>query len=148
MTAHSNTHPETDALRILSFESRRADDMAGLIERHGGVPLMVPSMREVPLEDNTEAIRFADRLLAGEIDIVVLLTGVGLRTLVEAVAQHHPADRLAAALGRVTTISGAFFENRGMSSSTGFPVHLTCELPVIGESSVTEVTPKKAVCLT
>ena len=105
MTAHSNTHPETDALRILSFESRRADDMAGLIERHGGVPWMAPSMREVPLEDNTEAIRFADRLIAGEIDVVVLLTGVGLRTLVEAVAQHHPADRLAAALGRVTTVA-------------------------------------------
>jgi uroporphyrinogen-III synthase len=44
-------------------------------------------MREVPLESNTEAIAFADRLERGEFDLVVLLTGVGTRALIATVEQ-------------------------------------------------------------
>jgi len=42
-------------------------------------------MREVPLESNAEAIAFADDLIAGEFDIVMLLTGVGARALLDIV---------------------------------------------------------------
>jgi uroporphyrinogen-III synthase len=49
--------------------------------------MSAPSMREVPLESNTEAIAFADRLERGEIDLVVLLTGVGTRALIATVEQ-------------------------------------------------------------
>ena len=52
-------------LRVCSFESRRRDEMARLIEKQGGVPTLAPAMREVPLEDNLAAYDFADRLLAG-----------------------------------------------------------------------------------
>ncbi len=44
-------------------------------------------MREVPLESNTEALAFADRLERGEFDLVVLLTGVGTRALIATVEQ-------------------------------------------------------------
>ena len=66
-------------LRVLSLESRRAAEMAELIRKQGGVPLVAPSMREVPLEDNHEAFRFAERLFAGEFEMAILLTGVGTR---------------------------------------------------------------------
>lgn len=46
---------------------------------------MAPSMREVPLESNTEAIVFSDALIRGEFDLVILLTGVGTRALVDVV---------------------------------------------------------------
>jgi len=94
-----------EGLRIVSFESRRANEMAELIRRYGGEPIIAPSMREIPLSQNKAALDFVRRLEAGEIDIVVLLTGVGTRTLVEAVAGEYPREKLAAALGRVTLVA-------------------------------------------
>src|SRR5260370_17111302 len=52
-------------LRVLALESRRAPEMAKLIANHGGEPGAAPSMREVPLESNTEALEFARTISAG-----------------------------------------------------------------------------------
>ena len=76
-----------DGLRVLVLESRRARELATLVTTYGGEPISAPSMREVPLESNTEAIAFADRLERGEFDLVVLLTGVGTRALIATVEQ-------------------------------------------------------------
>jgi uroporphyrinogen-III synthase len=46
-------------------------------------------MREVPLESNTEALAFADALVKGEFDVVVLLTGVGTRALADVVERSR-----------------------------------------------------------
>jgi len=70
-----------DGRRVLSLESRRAVEMAELIRRQGGDPFVAPSMREIPLEADEETVRFAERLFAGEFDLMVLLTGVGTRQL-------------------------------------------------------------------
>ena len=59
--------------------------MRSLIERHGGVATIAASMREVPLENNTAVFEFLDRLLAGDFDAVIFMTGVGARTLLEVV---------------------------------------------------------------
>jgi uroporphyrinogen-III synthase len=72
-----------DGLRVLSLESRRANEMAKLIRTYGGEPFMVPAMREVPLESNRQALEFIERLIAGKVDLFVCLTGVGIRTLSE-----------------------------------------------------------------
>ena len=76
-----------DGLRVLVLESRRARELATLVTTYGGEPMSAPSMREVPLESNTEALAFADRLERGEFDLVVLLTGVGTRALIATVEQ-------------------------------------------------------------
>lgn len=89
---------------VAAFESRRLDDMARLIERHGGVAHVAPSMREVPLEDNHGAIDFANRLMTAQIDAVILLTGVGTRHLVAAVERHVDRERFLDALQDTTTI--------------------------------------------
>jgi uroporphyrinogen-III synthase len=88
-------------LRVFAFESRRATEMAQLIRSREGEPFVAPSMREAPLEQNEEAFAFAERLFAGEFDMVVLLTGVGTRLLNKALASRYPAERFAEALGRV-----------------------------------------------
>ena len=86
---------------MLSLESRRAKEMAALITSHGGQPHVAPSMREVPVESNNEALAAADRLTAGEFDVVVLLTGVGTRALLDVVAAARgSADSLIGALRR------------------------------------------------
>jgi uroporphyrinogen-III synthase len=36
----------------VAFESRRAQEMATLISTYGGIPIVVPSIRETPLEEN------------------------------------------------------------------------------------------------
>lgn len=87
-----------DGLTVLAFESRRATEMAELIRRRGGTALSAPSMREVPLDAGPAAGEFVRDLEAGAIDVVILLTGVGTRTL--AAASGLPAARFAAALGR------------------------------------------------
>ena len=92
-------------LRVVSFESRRAPEMAELIRRHGGDPISAPSLREVPLSENREALDYVARLAAGEVDIVILMTGVGLRTLARAVAAEYPQARLAAALRQATLVA-------------------------------------------
>lgn len=76
-----------DGLRVLVLESRRAKELATLVVTFGGEPLSAPSMREVPLESNTEAIAFADALERGEFDLVILLTGVGTRALIATIEQ-------------------------------------------------------------
>jgi uroporphyrinogen-III synthase len=90
--------PQT--IRVVSLESRQAPAMVRLLERHGCEPLSAPSMREVPLTDQEEAFRFGERLLAGEVDVVVLLTGVGTRLLVEALSTRWPEADVIAALAR------------------------------------------------
>jgi uroporphyrinogen-III synthase len=77
--------PSFANLRVLSLESRRAKEMASIISSYGGQPISAPSMREVPLESNSEAMAFAEVLERGEFDLVILLTGVGTRALVAVV---------------------------------------------------------------
>jgi uroporphyrinogen-III synthase len=94
-----------DGLRVLALESRRATELAKLITTYGGEPLVAPSMREVPLESNKEALAFAAALLAGEFDMVIFLTGVGTRTLLGVVETVHDRGKYIAALQRVKVVA-------------------------------------------
>ena len=77
--------PSFGGLRVLVLESRRARELGLIVASYGGEPLVAPSMREVPIESNAEAVRFIDDLIAGEFDVVILLTGVGSRVLLDIV---------------------------------------------------------------
>jgi uroporphyrinogen-III synthase len=91
-----------DGLRVVSFESRRATEMAELIRRQGGDPFIAPSMREKPIENNPEAFEFAERLFRGEFDLMIFLTGVGTRALDKVLASRYPAGKFAEALRNIT----------------------------------------------
>jgi uroporphyrinogen-III synthase len=92
-------------LRVLSLESRRAVEMAKLIENYGGRAIAAPSMREVPLESNTEALEFARALVAGGFDMVIFLTGVGTRALAKVVQTVYPLDKFVEALRGVAIVA-------------------------------------------
>jgi uroporphyrinogen-III synthase len=92
-------------LRVVAFESRRADEIATLIRRHGGDPFVAPALREVPLSDQHAALAFARGLAAGAFDVVILLTGVGTRALVDAVAPVLARDHLVTLLRGVTLVA-------------------------------------------
>jgi len=93
-----------NGIRVLSLESRRAAEIERLIRNQGGKPLVAPSVREVPLEQNQAALQFAERLLAGEFDMVILLTGVGTRYLNQVIETRWPAGTLAEALKKVAVV--------------------------------------------
>ena len=99
------TAPSFNRLRVLALESRRAKEIASLIETYGGAATVAPSLREVPLESNPDALTFADGLLAGAFDVVILLTGVGTRALLEVVQTKHPRDGFIAALRRTKVVA-------------------------------------------
>lgn len=92
-------------LRVLSLESRRAAEMAKLIETYGGTAIVAPSMREVPLESNAEAQNFTRKLLAGEFDVVVFLTGVGTRALTRVAESVSPREEFVAALNKIPVVA-------------------------------------------
>ena len=94
-----------NGLRITTFESRRSKEMVSLIERHGGVARAAPSMRELAKPESPTAFEFADALLAGKFDTVVLLTGVGAKALVSIIEQKHDRQAVLDALGRTHLVA-------------------------------------------
>ena len=91
-------------LRVLALESRRENEIASLIRSAGGLPTVVPVMREVPLESNHDAFAFTQSLLEAKFDVVVFLTGAGARILFNAVLTRFSRDEFFAALSRTTTV--------------------------------------------
>jgi uroporphyrinogen-III synthase len=94
-----------DGLRVLSLESRRAHEIERLIRAQGGHPFVAPSMREVPLADNHDAIAFAEHLFRGEFEMMILLTGVGTRLLGQAIETRYPAGAFADALRKLVVVA-------------------------------------------
>jgi uroporphyrinogen-III synthase len=92
-------------LRVLSLESRRGAEMAKLIANQGGEAVVAPSMREIPLETNTEALAFARMLFAGGFDMVIFLTGVGTRALARVVETISPLDQYLEELRKITVVA-------------------------------------------
>jgi uroporphyrinogen decarboxylase len=90
---------------VVAFETRRAAELGDLIAHHGGRAIRAPSMREVPLAENPDAVAWAERLLAGKIDLHVCLTGVGMRALLRLVGERFALDDIVRALGRTTVLA-------------------------------------------
>ncbi len=140
--------PESlSGLTVVSFESRRSAEMAQLIRNYGGEPIQAPSLREVPLSDQHEALAFGETLVAGGCDVLLLLTGVGARLLIEALATRWPRERVLAALGRVALVCRgpkpvAALKEAGLAPALAVPepntwrdllMALDRELPVAGK---------------
>ena len=94
-----------NGLRVLALESRRAKEMAKLIEIRGGIPTVAPAMRELPLDDNPQALAFASALFRGEYDMVIFLTGTGARTLLSVVETVHSREDFLQALRRTKVVA-------------------------------------------
>jgi uroporphyrinogen-III synthase len=92
-------------MTVAAFESRMATEITRLIERYGGRPLVVPVLREVPLEDNSAAQQFGDDLLAGRIDLCIFLTGVGTTALFDLLKTRYPWTTIMTALQRCVIIA-------------------------------------------
>lgn len=120
--------PTFQGRRVLALESRRAKEIAALITNLDGRPLIAPALREVPLESNPEALAFAAALMRGEFDMVIFLTGVGARALVEVVERAGSREPFLAALAR-TVIAVRGPKPHAVLRDLGVPVRLTAPEP-------------------
>jgi len=92
-------------LRVLCLESRRGQEMAKLIANYGGEAIVAPSMQEVTLKDNPEALNFARKLAEGGFEIVIFLTGVGTRALARLVEAQGLRQKFVDALRLVKVVA-------------------------------------------
>ena len=92
-------------LRVLSLESRRAQEMESLIRKEQGAPFVAPSVQEKALEDQHELVEFVERLERGEFEMLICMTGVGLSFLRDVALARLSVERLVSALRRVTILS-------------------------------------------
>ena len=113
--------------RIVILEARMAQELATLILRHGGDPILAPALREVPGEPTS--IRPAvEALLRGEVFAALFLTGVGARTFIEMAEALGSGEEVLAALRRAKVIC------RGpkpvaVLRSRGIPIALVAPAP-------------------
>lgn len=120
--------PDFQGLNVLVLESRRSREMATLVTTYGGRPVVAPALREVPIESNTKALAFADALIRDEFDVVVLLTGVGTRALLDVVGGAGGREAFVAALGR-TKVAVRGPKPLGVIRELGLPAWVTAPEP-------------------
>ncbi len=95
--------PGFDGLRVLSFESRRAQEIAQLIRNNGGEPVVAPSTREVQMP-NEEERKLILGILSNKFDAIIFMTGVGSRALVQAAEGECTRDKFLEALRRMRVL--------------------------------------------
>lgn len=94
-----------NGLTVAAFESRMAAEVTRLIERHGGNPLVTPALREIPLDDNSAALKFGVKLTTERVDLLVLLTGVGTTALFDLLKTRYPWSSIVAAIKQTALVA-------------------------------------------
>lgn len=120
-------HASFNGLRVLSLESRRAREVERLIRTYNGEPTVVSAMREIPLESNTACLEFGQRLLAGDFDVVVFLTGIGVTKVMQTLDTTFDREAILRELRKREVIA------RGVK-----PVAALRELQVVATASTSE----------
>ncbi|HEX7767811.1 MAG TPA: uroporphyrinogen-III synthase [Nitrospira sp.] len=92
-------------IAVAAFESRMAVEMTQLIERYGGRPSVAPALRELPIQDNPAALRFGVRLIEGQVDVLVLMTGVGTTALFDILKARHPMSSILVGVKRTAIVA-------------------------------------------
>jgi uroporphyrinogen decarboxylase len=105
MTVEEKQKKSFSGLRVGAFERRMQAEMSQLISNLGGVPTVVPSMREVPVEDYQDVFAFGTLLLEGQVDVVILMTGVGTRSLIKILSTKFPQEKIVAALAATKIVA-------------------------------------------
>jgi len=87
---------------VALLETRRRVEIAELVRRRGGTPLLAPCLREVPVDDRDILHDALREIAARRLDVAVFQTGVGAAAFLDAAEQAGCADaireRLAAAV--------------------------------------------------
>jgi uroporphyrinogen-III synthase len=90
---------------VLTLESRRSPELALLVMNYGGTPIVAPSLQEVRLESNTQVVEFARGVIAKRFDMVLLMTGVGVRLMLKIIDPVFGREAFVEAVGRTRIVA-------------------------------------------
>ena len=93
-----------EGMTVAAFESRMATEMTRLIIRYGGRPFVAPALREIPIQDNPAALRFGARLIDGQVDTLILMTGIGTTILFDILRSRHPMSSIMTGLKQTAIV--------------------------------------------
>ncbi len=102
--------------------------MTQAISKRGWRALSAPTMQEIPFEKNPEAFAFGEKLLAGKIDMVICMTGVGTRMLIEVLSARFSQEKIITALSAKTIVARGPKSIKALKEF-GIPVTLTIPEP-------------------
>jgi uroporphyrinogen-III synthase len=91
-------------LTVLVPESRELDLFAGMLEGEGAKTVRCPLVTILDLVDPAPVEAWLGRLIAGEFDDLILLTGEGLRRLIGVAERAGIKDAAVAAIGKLRPI--------------------------------------------
>jgi uroporphyrinogen-III synthase len=96
-----------DGLTIAITSSRRAGELARIVENLGGKPYIAPTIGiEADLKNPKEDVLiFLDKVIAGDVDYVVFMTGPGIFSLFSIAAKLGIEDKLIHSLSNATIIA-------------------------------------------
>ncbi len=98
------TEKPLSGTKAICFESRLSDSAALMLEKYGTDVISAPSMQEVPLEEHGEVFEFGDLLFGGDVDVLVCMTGVGTRMMIDTLRTRHEMDKILMALTGLTIV--------------------------------------------
>jgi uroporphyrinogen-III synthase len=81
-----------------------SNELARLVEKHGGQPLCVPAMREAAEVPVAPVAPLLSELAAGEHEVVIFMTGVAVSLLFEQAEHAARRAELVASLRRITSV--------------------------------------------
>jgi uroporphyrinogen-III synthase len=90
--------------RVAILESRMSSELAELIRRQGGEPYCVPAVRETRISCGQQVAAFIDDLSNCRFQVVIFLTGVGVKALFEEAQQLGRLQELLAGLKQVALV--------------------------------------------
>lgn len=90
---------------IALAEGRQLEELAQMLEKEGARVVRCPLLSILDAPDPAPVLAWLSELTAGAFDLVVLLTGEGVRRLVALAERHGQRDVVIAALGRTRTVT-------------------------------------------
>jgi uroporphyrinogen-III synthase len=91
--------------RVVAFlEGRRTAELADLIQRHNGVPLAAPCLREVHSPDAPSLQRDILRVCEADLNLAIFLTGVGTATVFDAARLMRRDEQLRQRLAQALVV--------------------------------------------
>jgi uroporphyrinogen-III synthase len=100
---HTMTQP-LENITIAVLEHRYTKEFSGLFERLGATVHACPLLEEKPVENRDELQKFVRRVVAGGLDAMIFLTGVGARFLIAEADSVGIKDEFLNALGNLTIV--------------------------------------------
>lgn len=90
---------------IALAEGRQLEELAQMLEKEGAIALRCPMVSILDAPDEAPILAWLDRLIAGQFETVVLLTGEGLRRLMGFAERAGKRQAVIDALSRTQTVT-------------------------------------------